>query len=464
MNAKWVAAGAVSGVAVLAVGAWLGASAWVARSTEAELKSIADTSANGAIRVSDLAHRAGLFASSGRVRVALIDRCGMTHEDDEWLAFEVDYKMNHLISPGSLSRVEWTLKPTGDSGEVLEVLLGSTPKLSGVGTVSLSRRIASTFELAGVKLRGEAGSFEMSPLTGRIAIGKTDLQLSSTLDRFVARGGGGGYEVRGVGVDVNLTHLSRGLGSSALSIGRIATPAGTMEGFRLSSEVADRNGRIDMSFKPELKSASLAGQSLADLAMEMVVRGLHGESVEAIGRLFEEACGFTNLTAEESERIAKAVRTLLAEGFSFGIPKLSGTIGSGRFEGDFTVELPKTPSSAVALADRVQSSGQHKVAEGVLPEQLKGVVMGIAGASPGPEGLRASFAYGSGKLQLNGRLIDAQEVNQVLRAADRQIAAFLQSPMKFASIARTPVHQAEDPAEAEPAESDPASGRGREER
>lgn len=52
-----------------------------------------------------------------------------------------------------------------------------------------------------------------------------------------------------------------------------------------------------------------------------------------------------NMTADEDQAFRKALRPLLTEGFSVGVPKLAGSVGKGSLEGKLILEARKAPSA-----------------------------------------------------------------------------------------------------------------------
>jgi hypothetical protein len=90
-----------------------------------------------------------------------------------------------------------------------------------------------------------------------------------------------------------------------------------------------------------------------DLTLEMAIRDVDKRSIETISRLAGDTCGLQNMTADEDETFRKALRTLLVQGFSFGVPKLAGTVGKGSLEGKLMLEARKP------CRRRRRSPGQH---------------------------------------------------------------------------------------------------------
>lgn len=99
---------------------------------------------------------------------------------------------------------------------------------------------------------------------------------------------------------------------------------------------------------------------MKDLSLEVAIRDVDKQSVETPSRLAGDTCGFQNMTVDEDQSFRKALRTLLVQGFSVGVPKLAGTIGNGSLEGRLTLEACKaaSPKGPIALASMFRSTGE----------------------------------------------------------------------------------------------------------
>ena len=107
----------------------------------------------------------------------------------------------------------------------------------------------------------------------------------------------------------------------------------------------------------------------------------------------------------------KALRTLMTQGFSFGIPKLAGTVGQGSLEGKLMVEARKSMSASapISLANMLKASGEM-VLKGKVLDAGKLQTMQALGFTQGPDGsLKGSFEYAEGVLRTNGRIFDGRD-------------------------------------------------------
>ena len=108
---------AAGGVGIVLAG-WLGASIHAGSVAERELRAFAARpSSETGVRVRNLQHSGGLFASKGSFGLEIVDQCG--DGDGQPAALELEYSLAHLILPTSPIRVEWSARPSGEIAAAL---------------------------------------------------------------------------------------------------------------------------------------------------------------------------------------------------------------------------------------------------------------------------------------------------------------------------------------------------------
>lgn len=435
---------AVAGAIVAALGAtWVGAGAYGAHVAERELQALtAQASGRDGVRLLNLKHERGLLSSTGTVEVRIEDPCSAA--GDAPLALQVAYTMKHLPLPGSLMRLEWSLAPAGADGADFAKAFGANTKLQGEGTVAMNGELSSTLALPELAVNG-AESVLIAPSTGRIAWGANTFALDWKTERIVVRGQGEALELQQLALAMDLKNRKLGAGSASLSVGKLSTGLGTAEGLRLASEVVERGDRLDMTFTPSLRSLDVAGQQARDLVFEIGLNGVHAPSIETVGQIFGDTCGLEHATADETAKLRTALRTLMARGFTLGIPRIAGTVGNGSLDGRLQVELKPTAggdSAPILLARVLRSNGQITLKGDVVSAEHKQMALALGVATEVPGGLQAGYDYADGLLKANGRSFDAGGVQAALAQADQAINAFLSSNEAVA-LALRPVPQDE---------------------
>ena len=419
------AVAATATIAAVGLATWLGASVMAGRAAADEIGTLARSPGGHGLQVLALKPEPGLLSSVGTMALRVEDSCGDSRSD-EALTLQLQYQLSHLILPGSLLRLSWSLQPTGAAGAAFTKAFGSQAALQGEGDVSFGRELRSSLSLPALSVSEGGRQVRIEPSQGRLRWGAESFGLDWKTGALVARGGGDALELRGIGLEMDIRNRRLGTGTVAFEIGQIATGTGSAEGLRLAAEAVERGDRIDVSVKPSLKRLQAGGQEARDLTLELALRNLHTASLETVNRIVTASCGLQNLTAPESQQLRQAVGTLVAQGLSLAIPRLAGTVGPGSLDGQMTLELkPSGTGKPVALAQLLRSSGHLLLKGAGLTDDQKRLVLAMGLAREMPEGLRADFAYADGVLKANGRVFDAGGVQTALAAADEQLNGWL---------------------------------------
>ncbi len=430
---------AAGGVGIVLAG-WLGASIHAGSVAERELRAFAARpSSETGVRVRNLQHSGGLFASKGSFGVEIVDQCG---GDGPPAALELEYSLAHLILPTAPIRVEWSAKPSGEIAAALAEVFGPSLKLEGKGDVSFGGEFRSAMALPELAVEADGGKLTIAPSSGRLAFGKTALAVSWGIERVLARGNGEAFELGRIALDVDLKNRYLGTGTSSLSIDKISTSHGSAEGFRHATEVVEEGDRLHTRLTESLRAVAFGGETAKDLSLEVAIRDVDKQSVETLSRLVGDTCGFQNMTADEEQSFRKALRTLLVQGFSIGVPKLAGTVGNGSLEGRLTLEARKaaSPTGPISLASMFRSSGELLVRGEALAGDKKQQALALGFTQHKDGSLKGRFEYADGILRTNGRVFDGSAVLAGLGSADQAINAFLDggSPLARRAPAAVP--------------------------
>ncbi|MFM8342144.1 MAG: DUF945 family protein [Methylomonas sp.] len=412
---------------------WIGASIFVAKNTETEIKAmVQETAAECDMRITNLQHEQGLIASAGQFLVHVGDECNADPSQRDWLVAQVDYKINNLILPNALMRFDWTLKQLSAEADATQSLL----QFEGSGKISLTQTISS--DIKSLEIAGSSGdqNWRVDPFLGNVELASNTLIFNLKTPRLVSRGGGSAIDLQGVGVQVDLQNRQQGIGKSALTIDKISASTGTAEGLSISGETTENADRLEAKLNYGLRSLESFGYNAHDLAMEVVIKGLHAESVKKLAKITDQT-SFQNLTAEEKSQYRASLRQLIDQGLSLGIAKLGGVVSNGtetsNLDGSLMVNIRSNsnPNQAkIQLAKLLESSGQLIFnGKAIDPAQKQQIVqMGFATATP--EGLKASYEYSAGILKTNGRIIDSSFLEEQLISVDSQINDFLSGTVK----------------------------------
>ena len=433
MNKTWLGAGAAAAVAV-AVAAWAGSGVYIGMQAEKALKDLAakPTDTASVWRMSDVEHKRGLFQSSGKLLALYSPGC--TADAGDGMAVEVSYSMNHLPLPSGAARFQWQLTPQGEAAEAFETLFRSASALKGEGTVSLGGAVRSSMALPQVSMRSAGEVLDITPSKGSLEINGQAWAMQWQIDRAVVRGDGQAFDMQGLSIDLDIDNRSKGTGSGSIKVASASASMGSLEGLELLMEAREKGDRLNSRFTPSVRKLEGAGQTLSDLRMEWALDGLHTASVETLIKLFEDSCGMDALTAKESQVAADALETLLAKGFSFGMPNLSGKAADGSVQGSFVVELTAAP--APALAEQLRSSGKLEIKGAAITPEQRDMAVATGFAVVQGDTLSTSYDYAKGLFKVNNRTMDASFFEGMLGKADEGVRTALGELRNKAQVAK----------------------------
>lgn len=401
---------AVGGLILVLLAVWLGASVYVGRSTEKFVSTITERNKLGAaLRIVNVKHNQSLLSATGSFDLQFSDVSAEAKDGGPLYTAQGTYKVSNLLLPQSAMRFDWHIKPAGPRAQALKDFFGQEIDLHGHGKLGYGGAARSSFSLPKLAVRQGKDSFDFSPLAGNIAWGAKTLAIDFKVDRLSMRTAEYVLDIQGVSLLSDVSDRLKGIGSGSLSIGKVSTKAFTAENFVLSSATAEKDNRVNLTINPKVASLDIAGQKLRDVSLEFAVSGMNSASVEALSAVGHDSNDFRMLTADEQSRVKQALRALLNDGFSLGIPSLTATTDGGSVQGALKLEvLPaKGPATAkFSTVDSVRASGQIEAKGRVLDNKQRTMAMMFGLVVPTKEGLRAGFELAGGSIKANGKNFD----------------------------------------------------------
>ncbi len=416
------------GGAVVLVGGWVGASSYAGARIEADLQAfMAKPVSETGLHLQNLQHQKGTFASSGSFEAQPILK-GIPDAP----TVLISYHVSHLALPGSMARVNWSIKPTGDIAQGMTAAFGTLPQLEGKGSVAYNGGIDTSLALNALSMNKDGEKFSLSPSTGHFSLDGVKVGLAWNTDKLTARGSGSALEVDKVALDINTSDRTLGIGTTLLTVDKISTSDGSAEGFRHTSDVTRDGERLNVHTSDTLKAGTFSGQAASDLALEIAVTGLDITSLKSIADIINKSDGLTNLTSEEDQTFRKNLQTVLNRGLSVAITKLSGTVAQDSINGHISVDLKKaaTDSDPIDLVKQLKSAGELSVKGPNLAPSMTQMAVAMGAAQATADGLKATLEYADGTLRANGRTLDAAMVVPPLEQASQAINQALTNPLK----------------------------------
>jgi hypothetical protein len=401
---------AVGGLIVVLLAVWLGASIYVGRSTEKFVATITERNKPGAaLRIVNVKHDQSLFSATGSFDLQFADVSAEAKDGGALYTAQATYKVSNLLFPQSSMRFDWHIKPAGPRAQALKDFFGQEFDLHGHGKLGYGGAARSSFSLPKLAVRQGRDSLDFSPLAGNIAWGAKTLAIDFKVERLSMRTTEYVLDIQAVSLVSEVSDRQRGIGSGSLSIGKVSTKAFTAENFVLSSTTTERDNRVNLSIIPKIASLDIAGQKLRDVSLEFAVTGMNSASVEALSAVGHDSNDFRMLTADEQSRVKQALRVLVNDGFSLGIPSVSAKTEGGSIQGVLKLEvLPAKGPAATRFStvDSVRASGQIETKGRVLDNKQRSMAMMFGLVVPTKEGLRAGFELAGGSIKANGKSFD----------------------------------------------------------
>lgn len=439
------------GVIALSGAAWVGASQYGASRIEAEIKALAARpSSETGWRILEAQHHGSFLGGTGRIVIAPMIQ-NLDNSETDLPTGELSYSLSTLLLPGSLARFTWTLSGHGATADALKAAFGTAPAVSGSGRVGHDGTVSSDFSIPEINLNESGTRIAVSPVSGAVAIKGLGLQVSAALDRLTARGQGEAMDLSALAVQLAWTDYRRGLGVTEFSLGKIATQEGTLEQLRHKTETTVADGRLSVRSSDTVRQATVAGETLTDLALDIALTGLHADSLYTVAGLLSDSNGLQNLTLEEDERFRQALRGLLEQGLSVGVSRLSGKTAKGSLDGKITVELrPAALANApISLVKGLRAEGDVQVSGETLPPEIVQMAVAMGLAQPAPQGLKAEISFADGALRANGRALDPQGMLQALSMTETMLNAFLDHALNAPAAIEVPPDAADEDEDAD---------------
>jgi hypothetical protein len=398
---------AVGGLIVVLLAVWLGASVYVGRSTEKFVSTITERNKPGAaLRIVNVKHEQSLLSAKGSFDLQFADVSADAKDGTALYTAQATYKVSNLLLPDSAMRFDWHVKPAGPRAQALKDFFGQEFDLHGHGKLAYGGAARSSFSLPKLAVRQGRDSFDFSPLAGNIAWGAKTLAADFKLDRLTMRTAEYVLDVQGVNMQSEVSDRQKGIGSGSLAIAKVSTKEFTAENFVLTSTTGEKDKRIDLTVHPKVASLDVAGQKLRDVSLEFAVTGMNSASVEALSAVGHDTNDFRMLTADEQSRVKQALRTLISDGFSIGIPTLAAKTDAGSVQGALKLEVLPAKAAKFSTVDSIRASGQIDANGRVLDNKQRSLAMLFGLVVPTKEGLRASFELAGGSIKANGKTFD----------------------------------------------------------
>jgi hypothetical protein len=403
------------------------------RALDAQIKAWAAQPGQGVWQLHKVAHRAGLFASSGSAELQFRPRC-TTGSEQAPLALALAYRVSHVPARSGWGQFTWTLSPSAATSAPFNAFAG----LSASGVVGYDGAVSSDVVLPALAWGADAQEVKIAASQAQLRLDGKAATLHWNVDDLELKAKDAALNLHGARLSLALDDLERATGSVVLEVDDARTGTVTLQGLQLRNELREVSKRLNYQHSATVRSLQWMGRTLSDVALQAKVTGLHAKSAQTLASLFGETCGFADANAQQTALARQAVKTLLTTGFSVGIPSLKARDADSSVSAHLLLELLPAAQGEVALAQQLQSSGEIVVKGGMLtPEQAQlATQSGYVQEVPG--GLKMDYRYAAGALTVGGQPRDASMVPVVLARVDSLVNAALASAEGLASLRLAP--------------------------
>ena len=390
------------------------------RQFEAEVQALAAQPAQGPWVLRNVVHQAGLFSSSGSAQLHMRPVCAQDAASAAPAApaLVLRYRISHLPTLSTFSQFTWTLAPEAETA-ASGAPSGAFSGLTATGVVGYDGALQTDMALPAWAYGAGAQTLTFAPSKGQLRLNGKAMALHWTVDDIAFKGRDAVLDLHGARISVSSSDLDRAMGSVELGVDAASSGATSLQGLGIRSEMREVAERLNYKHSVSVRSLLWMGRTLSDVALESAVTGLHAKSAQALATLFSANCGFADLRPDQSALARQAMKTLLATGFSIGIPSLKARDADASVDAHLLVELLHSSSGEVALAQQLQSSGQIVVKGGMLSADQAQMAMQSGYVQEVPGGLKMGYRYAAGALTVGDKSLDASLVPVVLTRFDQ---------------------------------------------
>ena len=258
---------ALIAVSVLAV-PW-----YSSRALDAQIKAWAAQPGQGVWQLHKVAHRAGLFASSGSAELQFRPRC-TSGADQAPLALALAYRVSHVPARSGWGQFTWTLAPSGaHSAAALPGFAG----LSASGVVGYDGAVSSDVVLPALTWGADLQEIRMAASKARLRLDGQAAALHWNVDDMEFKAKDAAWKLQGARLSLALDDVQGATGSVALEVDDARTGTVTMQGLTLRNELREASKRWNYQHSATVRSLQWMGRTLSDVALQAQVTGLHAK-------------------------------------------------------------------------------------------------------------------------------------------------------------------------------------------
>lgn len=394
--------------------AWMAASAYGGYQAQLAIANLTNQPPDTTpFRFSDLKHEQGLLSSNGTVVLHYPDPNAEQQPRPDLFQMEVAYALDHQATFTRMLSFDWTATLIGEGAQNMQQTFGNNPPLTGAGSWDWQGLAQSSYVIPALKAEQEGEALDMSAITGNLKLQRAQFWFDLNMPSVQVTGEDGEFRLNNIALDLHAINRFTGQGRSEFRIEQINFPDGQATGFKVIGENDLANERVDISIKKSINRLTLAGTTVSDVALDLMLDGLYAPSVASLSAVMNVAGNLDNLTPIQQQMVQGALRDLFINGFTVGITDLSAATDKGSAAGQAiaTIKPAANPSAEFQFDAQTQLNviaELNVTGQAVAPEiTALGVMLGVL--VPKENGFNGSLSLKQGKLIINGVVVPFSE-------------------------------------------------------
>lgn len=394
--------------------AWMAASAYGGYQAQLAIANLTNQPPDTTpFRFSDLKHEQGLLSSNGTVVLHYPDPNAEQQPRPDLFQMEVAYALDHQATFTRMLSFDWTATLIGEGAQNMQQTFGNNPPLTGAGSWDWQGLAQSSYVIPALKAEQEGEALDMSAITGNLKLQRAQFWFDLNMPSVQVTGEDGEFRLNNIALDLHAINRFTGQGRSEFRIEQINFPDGQATGFKVIGENDLANERVDISIKKSINRLTLAGTTVSDVALDLMLDGLYAPSVASLSAVMNVAGNLDNLTPIQQQMVQGALRDLFINGFTVGITDLSAATDKGSAAGQAiaTIKPAANPSAEFQFDAQTQLNviaELNVTGQAVAPEiTALGVMLGVL--VPKENGFNGSLSLKQGKLIINGVAVPFSE-------------------------------------------------------
>jgi len=418
---------AVSAIFVLLVlvgGSWVGVSYYAGGRAHTDIVLLVNQAPEQSpLRFTDLVHERGVLSSSGEVILHYPDPSASVQSRGDLFRMRVVYTIDHRAMLATVFKFSWNAQLMDEAAQTLQNVFSQNPLLSGQGQLTWQGQASSSYAVPALEAQEKGDSLRLGAITGYLSTLDRALSFDLAMPSLELITEGETLKLQDLRLTLDLTDRFAGAGSSTFGVEQLFFNAGSANGLLIKGQSTIDQGRLNIRSDWQVASLTAYGQKVSDVAIKLAINDLDNRSVTALSNVLNLAGNTDNLNPAQQVIVRSAVRDLILQGFSVGVPSVFARSGQATLEGDVVLRVKPSPTSfglastRFDVAKTLSSEGKLLLkGQGIpVPVTAAGVLIGILQQTN--NGFESSYQFRGGRLSVNGQTLYIEDYLPIINEA-----------------------------------------------